>query len=171
MSISTANPYLFKEHREGKKGEKILVPVRFSRSRLGKRGHRGGAKDWSFCPIPSDQSTQILSMKLVRKADSFHQSADRFAEGRVGDPPRKRAFNPNGRERLSRARQTPLVVSRAERIDTNRFESMKVTALLNMTRTYALDNRLETRIVAQHVPFRHIELHHLRAAFLLHGFV
>jgi hypothetical protein len=46
--IPTAAPYLFKEHREGKKGEKILVPVRFSRTRLGARGHRGNAKDRSF---------------------------------------------------------------------------------------------------------------------------
>src|SRR5580658_7068868 len=31
--MPTAAPYLFKEHREGKKGEKTLVPVRFSRTR------------------------------------------------------------------------------------------------------------------------------------------
>jgi hypothetical protein len=31
--VSGTTPYLFKEHREGKKGEKILVPVRFSRAR------------------------------------------------------------------------------------------------------------------------------------------
>ena len=37
--IPTTAPYLFKEHREGKKREKILVPVRFSRTRLGERGH------------------------------------------------------------------------------------------------------------------------------------
>jgi len=42
--ISITAPYLFKEHREGKKGEKILVPVRFSRSRPGERGHRGETK-------------------------------------------------------------------------------------------------------------------------------
>lgn len=32
-------PYLFKEHREGKKGEKILVLVHFSWSRLEDRNH------------------------------------------------------------------------------------------------------------------------------------
>jgi hypothetical protein len=31
--MPTAAPYLFKEHREEKKGEKILVPVRFSECR------------------------------------------------------------------------------------------------------------------------------------------
>lgn len=30
MSIWAATSYLYKEHREGKKGEKILVPVHFS---------------------------------------------------------------------------------------------------------------------------------------------
>ena len=63
-----------------------------------------------YCPIPSDQSTQILSVKLVRKADSFTSEGALFRQG----------------DRLSRSRPTPLVVSRAERIDTNGFESMKV---------------------------------------------
>src|SRR5712664_1573458 len=65
----------------GAQGETILVPVCFSRSRLGKRGHRGSAKDGSFCPIPSDQSTQILSVKLVRKADSFTSEGALFRQG------------------------------------------------------------------------------------------
>jgi len=42
------SPYLCKEHREEKKGEKILVPVRFPRTRRGERGHRGSAEDRSF---------------------------------------------------------------------------------------------------------------------------
>jgi hypothetical protein len=42
--MSTAAPYLFKEHREEKKGEKILVPVRFSWSRLREQGHRESAR-------------------------------------------------------------------------------------------------------------------------------
>jgi hypothetical protein len=81
MGISTATPYLFKEHREGKKGERILVPVRFSRSLLGKRGRKGSAKDGSFCPIPSYQSTQILSVRLVRKVDSFTSEGALFRQG------------------------------------------------------------------------------------------
>ncbi len=35
------SPYLLKEHREGEKGEKILVLVHFSESRPEERGHRG----------------------------------------------------------------------------------------------------------------------------------
>jgi hypothetical protein len=30
LKPSGRNPYLYKEHREGKKGEKILVPAHFS---------------------------------------------------------------------------------------------------------------------------------------------
>jgi len=47
--IPTAAPYLFKEHREGEKGEKILVPVRFSRTRLGERGHNLSGSIYQAC--------------------------------------------------------------------------------------------------------------------------
>src|SRR6266404_3027710 len=42
--MPSAAPYLLKEHREEKKGGKILVPVRFSWSRPRERSHRESAR-------------------------------------------------------------------------------------------------------------------------------
>ncbi len=71
--IAFTAPYLSKEHPRWKKGEKILVPVRFSRSRPGERGHRWKRETRASRPHTGSvtgQSMQTLSLKLLREPGS-----------------------------------------------------------------------------------------------------
>jgi hypothetical protein len=68
---STA-PYLVKEHREGKKAEKILVPVRFSRDHTDERNRVGRHEPRTlFClgdvsyPIPASKTPLALQVAAV----------------------------------------------------------------------------------------------------------
>jgi hypothetical protein len=80
-----------------------LVPVRFSRTRLGARGHEEVRRIGASSPIPSDQSTQTLSVKLLRKAASFTSEG---ALIRQGDCFRIARKNEAARRQTLRVRRT-----------------------------------------------------------------
>ena len=83
--MPTAAPYLFKEHREEKKGEKILVPVRFSWSRPRERGHRESART---------VAASLLTVEAI-DVDSLSETC---ATGRLFHFRVLRSFQPVGRE-------------------------------------------------------------------------
>jgi len=69
--MPTAAPFSFKEQRAGKKEKKSWYQYVF----LGLAWENGATEEvrriGASSPIPSNQSTHTLSVKLVRKADSF----------------------------------------------------------------------------------------------------
>jgi hypothetical protein len=87
--MPTAPPYLFKEHREEKKGEKILVPVRFPWSRPRERGHGQGART-----VASSLHTvgAIVCDRRLKKAGVPIEDGQRFALHIHLDPEAVRFF-------------------------------------------------------------------------------
>jgi hypothetical protein len=71
-------PYLFKEHREGKKGEKILVPVRFSRSRAMNKATVEGPAQRLLDPIPVRSLHAYSPNKTAAKFRSGHRETTIF---------------------------------------------------------------------------------------------